>query len=410
MGFSPGSGGGSSSIAGSTDVALNSPQDDQVLAYESASAKWQNAFGQGGGSGGGIFITVASSTASSLIKSRADYVCSGSNDQVQINNALSAVQADPIGSGGAGGTVMLSAGTFSISSPILMCSRTTLSGSGWGTQLEPTGTNLQSVIALGDGDATHMTVVKDLTIHGNARGAHGIHYVQNAGPFPDISAPDAYHHFYNLNIFRVGSAANPRDGICLEGTNGGGRGTKMSFVRVRNPWRHGINIQGFSDNKLSYCGTNTRAESSGHGFVVGGGNCEISGSKAFYTTGDGFHITSSRSNLVNCVSQDAGRHGFYLASTGTVITGGQADSNGRLEPGDGYHMAGSGYTITGVRSADRGQTPSSPQRYGFNFVSGTNKFVTGTAGSNGVSDSNGSPGANSYVRIATESSGVISFG
>jgi len=48
MGFNPGSGGGSSSIAGSTDVALSSVQDDQVLTYESASSKWQNQNSQGG--------------------------------------------------------------------------------------------------------------------------------------------------------------------------------------------------------------------------------------------------------------------------------------------------------------------------------------------------------------------------
>jgi len=46
MGFSPGSGsGGSGSIAGSSDVALSSVQDDQVLGYDSAAAKWQNQNG-----------------------------------------------------------------------------------------------------------------------------------------------------------------------------------------------------------------------------------------------------------------------------------------------------------------------------------------------------------------------------
>lgn len=406
MGFNPP--GGSGGIAGATDVSFSSLQDDQVLTYDSDSAKWQNAFGSAG-SGGGVFITVAASNAPTNMKSRADFVCDGSNDQTEINQALEAAQVGDIPGGFAGGKVVLSPGVFNINSPILMRTRTVLSGSGWGTQLEPTTANTDAVIALGDGDSTHMTIIEHLTIHGRARNAHGIHYVQNAGPFTDISAPDAYHHFYDLNIFRVGSAANPRDGICLEGTNGGGRGTRTSYVRVRNPWRHGINIQGFSDNKLSHCVTNTRDESNGHGFVVGGGNCEITSSKAFYTTGDGFHITSSRSNLVNCVAQDAGRHGFYLTSTGTIITGGQADSCGRVEPGDGYYMAGSSYSITGVRAADRGQTPSSPQRYGFNFVSGSNKFVMGTASSNGVADVNGDPGSNSYVRIVTDS-GLVSHG
>jgi hypothetical protein len=41
MGF--GGGGGSSSIAGSSDVALNSLANTQVLTYDSPSSKWKNA-------------------------------------------------------------------------------------------------------------------------------------------------------------------------------------------------------------------------------------------------------------------------------------------------------------------------------------------------------------------------------
>ena len=41
MGFG-GSGGGSGNIAGSTDVALNNTANDQVLAYNSGTSKWQN--------------------------------------------------------------------------------------------------------------------------------------------------------------------------------------------------------------------------------------------------------------------------------------------------------------------------------------------------------------------------------
>jgi len=43
MGFGgSGSGGGSGSIAGNTDVALNNPLSDNVLSYDSVSAKWKN--------------------------------------------------------------------------------------------------------------------------------------------------------------------------------------------------------------------------------------------------------------------------------------------------------------------------------------------------------------------------------
>ena len=40
MGFNPGGGGG---IAGASDVALSSPANNQLLAYEASSAKWKNA-------------------------------------------------------------------------------------------------------------------------------------------------------------------------------------------------------------------------------------------------------------------------------------------------------------------------------------------------------------------------------
>lgn len=49
MSFNPGLGGGSSSIASSTDVSLSSVQNDQVLAYDQGSAKWQNKAAAGAG-------------------------------------------------------------------------------------------------------------------------------------------------------------------------------------------------------------------------------------------------------------------------------------------------------------------------------------------------------------------------
>ena len=53
MGFG-GSGGGSSSIAGSSDVALSSLANNHVLAYDGATAKWKNKPQTGGLSGVGV--------------------------------------------------------------------------------------------------------------------------------------------------------------------------------------------------------------------------------------------------------------------------------------------------------------------------------------------------------------------
>ena len=46
MGF--GSSGGSSSIAGSSDVALNAPVNSDVLTYDTSTSKWKNAVAVGG--------------------------------------------------------------------------------------------------------------------------------------------------------------------------------------------------------------------------------------------------------------------------------------------------------------------------------------------------------------------------
>lgn len=59
MGFG-GSGGGSASLSGSTDVALNTPANNQVLTYDSSTSKWKNAASAGGS--GGSDLTVLNQT------------------------------------------------------------------------------------------------------------------------------------------------------------------------------------------------------------------------------------------------------------------------------------------------------------------------------------------------------------
>lgn len=55
MGFG-GSGGGSGSIATSSDVSLSNPADSQVLTYDSATAKWTNQPPAGGGNAGEVLL------------------------------------------------------------------------------------------------------------------------------------------------------------------------------------------------------------------------------------------------------------------------------------------------------------------------------------------------------------------
>lgn len=78
-------------------------------------------------------ITIAASNASDIAKNNANFVCSGSNDQLVINQVIAAVPE------GIGAEIHLTGGTFNISAPIMMDKdKMTLSGEGYGVFSEGT--------------------------------------------------------------------------------------------------------------------------------------------------------------------------------------------------------------------------------------------------------------------------------
>jgi len=71
-----------------------------------------------------VTLVVAASDSSSQSKAAANYVCDGTDDQVEINNAISALPSY-------GGTVRLMEGTYRISGAINAVSNLVLEGCGW---------------------------------------------------------------------------------------------------------------------------------------------------------------------------------------------------------------------------------------------------------------------------------------
>lgn len=68
--------------------------------------------------GGGATFVVAASDASATVKARADYICDGTNDEVQIQAAIDALPTTS--SNRRGGKILLSEGNFSIGSTIII--------------------------------------------------------------------------------------------------------------------------------------------------------------------------------------------------------------------------------------------------------------------------------------------------
>jgi hypothetical protein len=71
-------------------------------------------------------LTVVASGAAAKIKARADYVCDGTADEVQINAAIAALPAG-------GGKVMLAEGTFTLAAAVVVPSNVTIEGQGEST-------------------------------------------------------------------------------------------------------------------------------------------------------------------------------------------------------------------------------------------------------------------------------------
>lgn len=64
--------------------------------------------------GGSYFRLIAAADSSQDVKEKADYVCDGSQDQVEIQEAINAAQLE------GGGVIQLSEGSFSLTSPIII--------------------------------------------------------------------------------------------------------------------------------------------------------------------------------------------------------------------------------------------------------------------------------------------------
>jgi len=97
--------------------------------------------------GGHSHILVAAADSSANARARADYICDGTDDQIQIQAAIDSLNTDITSN--PGGVVLLAAGEYSITQ-IKMVSGVSLCGEGadtYGTALyQPGGTNLSAIV------------------------------------------------------------------------------------------------------------------------------------------------------------------------------------------------------------------------------------------------------------------------
>lgn len=384
--------------------------------YLRGDGTWATPPGAGGAIPAGA-VTVASADAPVAVQNACDYVCTGTNDQTIINQALQAASRANDGFSGDGRIgVCLVGPTFYVgnnnSTSITMYPNTHLFGFGQGTLISPQFTTVgidRGVIELYDNMTSH-TKVSDLTIARTGATkweGHGIKYVgSGVGDNYEIkSGNDAYNRIENVWIgFAKGK------GAWISGTAGGSRETQIMHCVFWSCDQQGLFIDGSSDSQISDCRAN-----GGDGYAafdLGGGNTKIANCKAYYTDNhDGFSISSSRCEIANCAAQDNGRWGFRFTGSNVTASGLVADSNARNDAaGGGFAIQSSG-VYEALHAFDRGQTPASPQNRGIVFTGSPEVYLSGRvavdSGSNYIVNS---PSAGSYARVIRNGSTLYSVG
>lgn len=268
-------------------------------------------------------LLVAASDAPESVKSIANYVCSGTDDQEEINGAIAEA-------GELGGQIRLSAGSFNCSSAIRLTRRVALTGRGKATVLRAEGTwaafdgSTTGAVIEPANDGIDKTMVSQLAIDGNRyQGADvgGIYYnITRKDDFDE--GPDAGHTFSDIYIFRT-----RQHGFHL--TGGHMRASHVGRIRVYNVGEEGVNeAHGFlidcPDGFYTQCESGS---SSGSGFYVDNGNNRFTNCKSWYSDLSGWQIRKPRNQFAACESQDNQEHGFYITTGPTSLVGCHADSN-----------------------------------------------------------------------------------
>lgn len=352
--------------------------------------------------GGDFSILIAASDAPQGVKNIANVVCTGANDQIEINQAIAKLL--PSRNSGLGGVVHLSQGNFDITDQILMRTRTSLIGSGRATILKARSSwnsrnnpGLIGGVIEPDGNDIDKCHVASLAIDGNNREVHGIFFNITQPNFDDGS-PDAANSFTDLYIWRTGG-----DGIHLTGTRM--RATQLSRIRVWNPGGYGY----FLNNPDSFYSHLETGSSGKSGFFIGRPNNRLTNCKAWFSAGHGFQIDSQRNQLSACESQDNVKHGYDIRAGQVSLTSCHADSNSwnRDNPQSNYsgffiHQFYGYVQLISCQAYDKNENNRGEwQKYGFE-LEGSNSYcqIIGSGRGNASGKlSNPSPGVDSKVEV-----------
>ena len=262
------------------------------------------------------------------------FVCDGTNDQYEINEAIKL--AAPLTSRNAGmpagaqqfGTVRLTGGRFNIAAPIRMLTGVAVEGAGWTTELRSMANNGSGMFTL-TSPSDHATRVSSMWLNGNGAAGgtcNGIDFDMtasgNTSAYPDTN-PDSYHVIEDLLITRFKSIGS-RTSIKLWSTGtSNNRGNYLRQLQIRDSGFHGIWLSSASDCSIDLVHIGSTGDT---GIMVSGGNTRITNAKTFYSDNYGMQVSSGRSTIACFESQDD-VNGINITGQQALVSGATIDTS-----------------------------------------------------------------------------------
>lgn len=297
------------------------------------------------------------------ISNAGGFLCNGSGDQVNINNALAAFK-----------TVFLTEGTFTLGGSITPGQQNTLIGSGYGTKIAGVSSLSAPFISIASGTTSVDRIrITQLYLDGSGISSTNCHGI-TVNPTVSTGAIITTEAGVALDNLLIKSM--PGDGIQYTGSLAGGGQVARVYI-----W--GCGGRGFYTSSTEGSLNQLHVENctnNGVMFDTGSAGWRVNGVKSSLNTLDGFLINGSRHNLVNVEAQDNKQAGFRFLGSQCSMTGFTADSNGQTNVGKhcGVEVGlntnnttgattatgGTGISISGGQAWDRNPAGTRTQRSG----------------------------------------------
>lgn len=312
-----------------------------------------------------VTYVVAANNSTLDEKSAADYLCDGTNDEVEINNAINAAAA----LSATGGRIVLLGGTYIIGSTIRPKSNIILEGVGTATVIQPsvsmtTSTGLIRNYQTAAGADDINIVIRDLTLDGNRASIANTHYgvylryaskctveniklinLNNTGIFitPATAATDTqYNHILNCYFANdTGALINCSayysviDNNYMDATGNVQPGIQAGFYTLvrNNTIVNGTN-NGITLGSNTICSGNVVRDCSLRGIHISGSINVVSNNQVYNITdtslGKGIHVNFSNNNTIsNNIVVGSKTHGIYIGNgINNIVTGNIVRDNG----------------------------------------------------------------------------------